>query len=321
MKYRKLGDSDLDVSEISLGSWLTYGVGVEADKARSCLDEAFSQGINFIDTANVYGRGAAERFLGEALKGRTRDSYVLATKVYFPMSATDRGLSRAQIEKQIDASLERLRTSYVDLYQCHRYDWDTPLEETMEALTRAVESGKTRYIGFSEWPAERIQAALDLAGSGHVAKFVSSQPQYSLLWREPEDEVIPLCAANDISQIVWSPLGQGVLSGKYDPDRPPPKDSRAASDEMGGFMDRLMRPEVLRAVQGLRPIADEAGLTLPQFALAWVLREPNVASAIVGASRPEQVKENAAASGVVIDTQLFIRAEAIIDEALSRVEA
>jgi aryl-alcohol dehydrogenase-like predicted oxidoreductase len=318
MKYRKLGDSDLEVSEISLGSWLTYGVGVEADKARACLEEAFEQGINFIDTANVYGRGAAESFLGGALQGRPRDSYVLATKVYFPMSDTDRGLSRAQIEKQLDASLERLRTDYVDLYQCHRYDESTPLEETMEALTRAVESGKTRYIGFSEWPADRIQAALDMSG---VAKFVSSQPQYSLLWREPEDEVIPLCAANGISQIVWSPLGQGVLSGKYDPDRPPPSDSRAASAEMSGFMDRLLQPDVLRAVQRLKPIAEEAGLTLPQFALAWVLREPNVASAIIGASRPSQVRENAAASGVVIDTQLFLRAEAIVDKALAGADA
>jgi aryl-alcohol dehydrogenase-like predicted oxidoreductase len=313
MKYRKLGDSDLEVSEISLGSWLTYGVGVEADKARACLDEAFAQGINFIDTANVYGRGAAESFLGEALHGRPRDSYVLATKLYFPMSATDRGLSRAQVEKQLDASLQRLRTDTIDLYQCHRYDWDTPLEETMEALTRAVDSGKVRYIGFSEWPAERIQAALDLTG---VTTFVSSQPQYSLLWREPEEEVIPLCAANGISQIVWSPLAQGVLSGKYDPDRPPPRDSRAASSEMGGFIDRFMHPEVLRAVQRVKPIAEEAGLTLPQFALAWVLREPNVASAIIGASRPEQVRENAAASGVIVDTQLFFKAEQIIDEAL-----
>jgi aryl-alcohol dehydrogenase-like predicted oxidoreductase len=320
MKTRKLGDSDLEVSEISLGSWLTYGVGVEADKARACLDEAFNQGINFIDTANVYGRGAAESFLGEALQGRSRDSYVLATKLYFPMSPTDRGLSRAQVEKQLDASLKRLKTDYVDLYQCHRYDWDTPLEETMEALTRAVESGKARYIGFSEWPAERIQAAVDLSRERGFTPFVSSQPQYSLLWRQPEEEVIPLCAANGISQIVWSPLGQGVLSGKYDPDQPPPKDSRAASDEMGGFMDRLMQPEVLRAVQRLKSIAEEAGLTLPQFALAWVLREPNVASAIIGASRPEQVRENAAASGVVIDTQLFVRAEQTVDEALGRVE-
>jgi aryl-alcohol dehydrogenase-like predicted oxidoreductase len=314
MKYRKLGASDLEVSDISLGSWLTFGVGVEAEKARSCLEEAFAQGINFIDTANVYGRGAAETFLGDALQGRPRDSYVLATKVYFPMSDTDRGLSGAQIEKQLDDSLRRLKTDYVDLYQCHRYDWDTPLEETMEALTRAVDSGKARYIGFSEWPAERIKAALDLTG---VARFVSSQPQYSLLWREPEEEVIPLCAANGISQIVWSPLGQGVLSGKYDPSRPPPKDSRAASAEMGGFIDRLMQPQVLHAVQRLKPIAEEAGLTMPQFALAWVLREPNVASAIIGASRPDQVRENAAASGVIVDTQLFQRAEQILDEALS----
>jgi aryl-alcohol dehydrogenase-like predicted oxidoreductase len=320
MKYRKLGDSELQVSEISLGSWLTYGVGVEAEKARACLDEAFAQGINFIDTSNIYGRGAAETFLGEALKERARDSYILATKLYFPMTETDRGLSRAQVEKQLDASLKRLQTDHVDLYQCHRYDWDTPLEETMEALTRAVETGKVRYIGFSEWPVDRIEAAIDLSKSRGFTPFVSSQPQYSLLWREPEAEVIPLCAANGISQIVWSPLGQGVLSGKYDPDRPPPRDSRAASDEMGGFMDRLMQPAVLRAVQQLKPIAEEAGLTLPQFALAWVLREPNVASAIIGASRPEQVRENAAASGVVVDTQLFLRAERIIDEALSHAD-
>src|SRR5256885_2863623 len=253
MKYRKLGESDLEISEIALGSWLTYGVGIEADKARACLDEAFAVGINFIDTANIYGRGAAERFLGEALQLRPRDSYVLATKLYFPMSATDRGLSREQVAKQLDASLTRLRTDYVDLYQCHRYDWHTPLEETLEALTRAVESGKTRYIGFSEWPADRIEAAVDLCRSHGFTKFASSQPQYSLLWREPEEQVIPLCAANGISQIVWSPLGQGVLSGKYDPDRPPPTDSRAASDEMGGVMDRLMQPDLLRAVQRLKP--------------------------------------------------------------------
>src|SRR5688572_8804737 len=197
MKYRKLGASDLEVSEISLGSWLTYGVGVEAEAAKACLDRAFDLGINFIDTANIYGRGAAESFLGEALAGRPRDSYVLATKLFFPMTDADQGLSAGQVEKQLDASLKRLRTDHVDLYQCHRYDWDTPLEETMAALSRAVESGKVRWLGFSEWPAERIQAALDLPG---VARFVSSQPQYSLLWREPEEEVIPLCQANGISQ-------------------------------------------------------------------------------------------------------------------------
>jgi aryl-alcohol dehydrogenase-like predicted oxidoreductase len=317
VKYRKLGDSSLEVSEISLGSWLTYGVGVEADKARACLDAAFDVGINFIDTANVYGRGAAETFLGEALKSRPRDSYVLATKLYFPMSDTDYGLSRAQVEKQLDASLLRLQTDFVDLYQCHRYDSGTPLEETMEALTRAVESGKVRNIGFSEWPADKIRDAIDLSNSRGFARFVSSQPQYSLVWREPEEEVIPLSSDNGISQIVWSPLGQGVLSGKYDPDKPPPQGSRATSKEMGGFIERLMHSGLLRAVQELRPIAEEAGLTMSQFALAWVLREPNVASAIIGASRPEQVHENAHASGLVIDTQLFQRAEAIIEEAMA----
>ena len=320
MKYRKLGDSSLEVSEISLGSWLTYGVGVEADKARACLDTAFDVGINFIDTANVYGRGAAETFLGEALKSRPRDSYVLATKLYFPMSDTDFGLSRTQVEKQLDASLKRLQTDYVDLYQCHRYDSGTPLEETMEALTRAVESGKVRYIGFSEWPADKISEALELSNSRGFAKFVSSQPQYSLVWREPEQEVIPVSADNGISQIVWSPLGQGVLTGKYDPDQPPPAGTRATSEEMGGFIKRLMQPELLRAVQRLKPIAEEAGLSLPQFALAWILREPNVASAIIGASRPEQVHDNAGASGATVDPVLFQRAEAIIGEAMAEVE-
>ena len=320
MKYRRLGDSDLAISEISLGSWLTYGVGVEADKARACLDAAFDVGINFIDTANVYGRGAAETFLGEALKSRPRDSYVLATKLYFPMSDTDFGLSRTQVEKQLDASLKRLQTDYVDLYQCHRYDSGTPLEETMEALTRAVESGKVRYIGFSEWPADKIGEALELSNSRGFAKFVSSQPQYSLVWREPEQEVIPVSADNGISQIVWSPLGQGVLTGKYDPDQPPPAGTRATSEEMGGFIKRLMQPELLRAVQRLKPIAEEAGLSLPQFALAWILREPNVASAIIGASRPEQVHDNAGASGATVDPVLFQRAEAIIGEAMAEVE-
>ncbi|HEX8193185.1 MAG TPA: aldo/keto reductase family protein [Allosphingosinicella sp.] len=309
MQYRRLGSSDLQVSEISLGSWLTYGLGVEAEKARACLDRAFDVGINFIDTANVYGRGAAETFLGEALSTRPRDSYVLATKLYFPMSDTDSGLSRAQVEKQLDASLARLRTEYVDLYQCHRYDDQTPLEETMEALTRAVESGKVRYIGFSEWPADKIRAAVEMAG---VAKFVSSQPQYSLLWRRPEKDVIPLSAANGISQIVWSPLGQGVLTGKYSPGAPPPAGTRATSEAMGGYMERLMRRDVLEMVEKVKPLAAEAGLTLGQFALAWVLHEPNVASAIVGASRPEQVEENAAASGAKVDPALFAEAERIV---------
>ena len=309
MRYRRLGSSDLEVSEISLGSWLTYGVGVAADQAAACIAKAFDLGINFIDTANIYGRGAAETFLGAVLAGRPRDSYVLATKLFFPMTESDRGLSRAQVEKQLDASLKRLRTDYIDLYQCHRYDEETPLEETMQALTEAVRSGKVRYIGFSEWPADKIRAAIEMAG---VEKFVSSQPQYSLLWRQPEQEVIPLSAASGISQIVWSPLAQGVLTGKYRPGAPPPGGSRATSDEMGGWMDRLMRDEVLEAVLRLKPLAAEAGLSLPQFALAWVLRQPNVASAIVGASRPEQLEENAKASGAKVDPALFRQAEEIV---------
>ena len=313
MKYRKLGSSDLKVSEISLGSWLTYGVGVEKTKALACIDRAFELGINFIDTANVYGRGAAETFLGEALSTRKRDSYVLATKVFFPMSSSDSGLSRAQILKQMDASLMRLKTDCVDLYQCHRYDPNTPLEETMEALSDVVRQGKARYIGFSEWSPAQIEASLQIPG---VEKFVSSQPQYSLLWRRPEEKVIPLSAANGISQIVWSPLAQGALTGKYDPNSPPPAGTRATSEEMGGMMQRWLGKDVLEAVQRLKPIAKEAGVSLTQFALAWILREPNIASAIVGASRPEQLDENASAVDVRIDPALFAKAEKIVAEAL-----
>jgi aryl-alcohol dehydrogenase-like predicted oxidoreductase len=236
VNFRKLGSSGIEVSEISLGSWLTYSGGVAREQAEACVKAAFEEGINFIDTANVYGRGASETLLGEALSKYDRSSYVLATKVYFPMSDTDRGLSAAQIHKQIDASLERLRTDYVDLYQCHRYDEDTPLRETMEALTEVVKAGKARHIGFSEWPVEKVEESLAIPA---VAKWVSSQPQYSMLWRRPEAEVVPLCERNDISQIVWSPLGQGVLTGKYLPGQPPPPDSRAHSVSMSGFMDRL----------------------------------------------------------------------------------
>jgi len=309
MKYRKLGASDLSVSEISLGSWLTFGVGVARDHALACVKRAFELGINFIDTANVYGRGAAETFLGEALAGRPRDSYVLATKVYFPMSEHDKGLSRAQILKQIDASLIRLKTDHVDLYQCHRYDSETPLEETMGALSEVVRSGKARYIGFSEWSPQHIEEAFAVPGTVH---FVSSQPQYSLLWRRPEEKVIPICRKHHVSQIVWSPLAQGVLTGKYKPGTPPPAESRAGSDSMSGPIGSWMRPNILEAVEKLKPVAKEAGVTLAQFSLAWVLREPNVASAIVGASRPEQLDDNAAASGLVIDHALFAKAEAIV---------
>jgi aryl-alcohol dehydrogenase-like predicted oxidoreductase len=312
MNLRKLGSSDLEVSEISLGSWLTYSGGVERETARACVQAAFDAGINFIDTANVYGRGAAETLLGEVLSGYERSSYVLATKVFFPMSATDKGLSAEQIHKQIDASLERLQTDYVDLYQCHRYDEDTPLQETMGALTEVVRAGKARHIGFSEWPVEKVEASLALPG---VVRWVSSQPQYSMLWRAPEAALIPLCEREGISQIVWSPLAQGVLTGKYRPGEPPPPDSRAASESMSGFIGRLVEDRVLEAVQRLQPVAEGAGLTMAQLALAWVLRQPNVASAIVGASRPEQVHANASASGVTLSADTL----AAIDEALGDV--
>jgi aryl-alcohol dehydrogenase-like predicted oxidoreductase len=312
MEYRQLGDSDLNVSAISLGSWMTYGGGVGDDLAEACVAKAFEVGINFIDTANVYSGGKAEEFLGAVLAGRPRDSYVLATKLYFPMPSGDRGLSHAQVHKQVDDSLARLRTDYVDLYQCHRYDPETPLEETMEALSEVVRAGKARYIGFSEWRPEQIQAALDIPG---VEKFVSSQPQYSLLWREPERGVIDVCARNGISQIVWSPLAQGVLTGKYEPGGAPPPGSRATHAEMGRWMDEWLRDDVLGAVQRVGQIAEQAGLTLTQLALAWILREPNVASAIVGASRPEQVEQNASAAGVTLSPDT-LRA---VDEALADV--
>src|SRR5881227_2473428 len=297
MRRRQLGSSDLVVSEISLGSWMTYGGSVEREQAEACVARAFELGIDFIDTANVYSGGGAEEFLGEVLAGRPRESYVLATKLYFPMSDTDKGLSREQVLKQIDLSLGRLRTDYVDLYQCHRYDWDTPLEETMEALTEVVRQGKARYLGFSEWPEEKIREAQAMGGVEH---FVSSQPQYSMIWRGPERDVIPASRELGISQIVWSPLAQGILTGKYKPGEPPPADSRAAAERMSAFMDLgapNMQP-VLERVQRLRPVAEELGLSMAQLALAWVLREENVASAIVGASRPEQLEDNAGASGV-----------------------
>jgi aryl-alcohol dehydrogenase-like predicted oxidoreductase len=310
--YRRLGSSDLNISEISLGSWLTYGGGVSNRQAEACVDKAFDVGINFIDTANVYGGGDAEEFLGEVLTRRARDSYVLATKLYFQVNG-DRGLSREQVFKQIDLSLGRLRTDFVDLYQCHRYDQETPLEETMEALTEVVRQGKARYLGFSEWTADQIRAALALVPG--VEKFVSSQPQYSLLYRVPEREVIPLCKENGISQIVWSPLAQGALTGKYKPGEEPAAGTRAASQQMGWAMDSYRDDDVLERVQRLVPIAEDLGVTMAQLALAWVLREENVAAAIVGASRPEQVEENAGASGISLDDATL----QAIDEAVADV--
>jgi aryl-alcohol dehydrogenase-like predicted oxidoreductase len=310
MNFRQLGSSDLQVSEICLGSWMTYGGGVTDELAEACVAKAFEVGINFIDTANVYSGGKAEEFLGEVLADRPRDSYILATKLFFRMPDGDQGLSRDQVHKQIDDSLRRLRTDYVDLYQCHRYDWNTPLEETMEALSEVVRAGKARWLGFSEWPPDKIQEALDLPG---MEKFVSSQPQYSMVWRGPEREVIPLSAANGISQIVWSPLAQGILTGKYKPGEPPPADSRASSERMNYFMDAVDDQALLERVQRLRPVAERHGLTMAQLALAWVLREPNVASAIIGATRPEQIEDNVGAVGVELDESTLAEIDDILD--------
>jgi len=310
MKYRKLGSSDLLISEIGFGSWLTFTDPQRKQLAISCVHRALELGINFLDTANVYGRGAAETVLGEALAGIKRDTYVLATKLYFPMNGADRGLSRTQVQKQLDASLKRLKVEYIDLYQCHRYDFDTPLEETMEALTEAVKSGRVRYVGFSEWPLDRIEAALQLKD---VVRFVSSQPQYSLLHREPENGLLSLSAKVGISQVVWSPLAQGILSGKYRPNSALPANSRAADPAMSGFLNTdWFAPATLQAVQEVGRLAANANLTLAQFALAWVLRQPNVASAIVGASRVEQLNENATASGTNVDSSLFTEAERLL---------
>jgi aryl-alcohol dehydrogenase-like predicted oxidoreductase len=311
MRYRRLGNSELQVSEIALGSWLTYGVAVETDRARACIRRAFDLGINFLDTANMYGRGAAESLLGEILAPYRRNEYVLATKVYFPMSDADRGLSRTQIHKQIDASLERLRTDYVDLYQCHRYDDETPLEETLQAMSEVVAAGKARYIGFSEWSPRQIRKSNRLEG---VTRFVSSQPRYSMLYRKPEREVFAMCEKLGIGQIVWSPLAQGVLTGKYRPGEPPPSDSRAAHRHIGRFAE----PKVLEAVQDLGPIALRLSLSLSQLALAWVLREKRVSSAIIGATRPEQIEENVGAVGVELDAQTLREIDNVLDGAVRR---
>jgi len=314
VKYRQLGDSALQVSTISLGSWLTYSGGIEKTRAVACIHKALDVGINFFDTANVYGRGAAETLVGEALAGLDRSSFMLGTKVYGQMSDTDKGLSRAQIVKQLDASLKRLGTDYVDLYQCHRYDEATPLEETMAALTDEVQKGKVRYLGFSEWPLDKIEAAAELAETAGFTPFVSSQPQYSLLWTYPQAEIFPRCAEFGATQIVWSPLAQGVLTGKYKPGAPLPPETRATHESMGAQLPKSwLEAPVLEAVGKVSRLAEEeAGIGLAQFALAWVLRKENVSSAIIGASRPEQVVENAAAAELRLPGELFSRAEDIL---------
>ena len=314
MRFRKLGSSDLMVSEISLGTWLAYGEGETRARHIACVRRALDLGINLFDTANVYGWGEAEQLLAEALAGVPRDRYLLATKLWGPMNDTDRGLSRAQVFKQIDGSLQRLKTDYVDLYQCHRYDDETPLEETMTALSELVRAGKVRWLGFSEWPLDKVREAAALAG---VERFVSSQPQYSLLWREPETGIFPLGRTLGLGQLVWAPLAQGVLAGRYPPGSAFPEGWRGESPAMSVHLRRWFSAPVLAAAQTLKSLAAEAGLTPAQFAVAWALKNPDVSAAIVGASRPEQLDDTVAASGAAVDPGLFRTAETRLEAALA----
>jgi 1-deoxyxylulose-5-phosphate synthase len=310
VRYRQLGDSDLQVSEICLGTWTTFGGSLEDDAAIALVGAAFDQGINFFDTANVYSQGRSEEVLGRALAGRPRDSFVVATKLYGTMPDGDRGLSREQVLKQIDDSLGRLQLEHVDLYQCHAWDDDVPAEETLGALTEVVDAGKARFVGVSNWSGEQIRGAVDLARERGFAKIVSSQPEYSLLHREPEEDVIPASRENGVSQIVYSPLAQGVLSGKYRPGESVAGDTRAATRRDGSVWD-YMADDALERVQQLVPIAEGLGVTTAQLALAWILREPNVASAIVGSSRPDQIRDNAAASGIELDEETVRAVDAV----------
>jgi aryl-alcohol dehydrogenase-like predicted oxidoreductase len=318
MEFRYLGNSGLKISEITYGNWLTHGSQVENDVATQCVRAALDEGISTFDTADVYANTAAESVLGEALKGERRESLEIFTKVYWPTGPrgkNDTGLSRKHILESINGSLKRLQTDYVDLYQAHRYDVETPLEETMQAFADVVRQGKALYIGVSEWTADQIREGHRLAQDLGI-QLISSQPQYSMLYRVIEEKVVPTCQELGISQIVWSPIAQGVLSGKYQPGQAPPEGSRA-TDEKGGadMIKRFMEDDVLTAVQKLKPIADELDLTMAQLAVAWVLANDNVAAALVGASRPEQVKENVKASGVTIPAELLTR----IDDALGDV--
>ncbi len=318
MDYRYLGNSGLKISEITYGNWLTHGSQVENDVATQCVCAALEHGISTFDTADVYANTKAETVLGEALKGERRESLEIFTKVYWPTGPggkNDTGLSRKHIMESINGSLTRLQTDYVDLYQAHRFDTETPLEETMQAFADVVRQGKALYIGVSEWTAQQIRDGHALAKDLGI-QLISSQPQYSMLWRVIEGEVVPACEELGISQIVWSPIAQGVLTGKYVAGQAPPQGSRAA-DEKGGadMISRFMNDDVLTRVQALKPVADEAGLTMAQLAVAWVLQNPNVAAALVGASRPEQVGENVKAAGVQLEPELL----ATIDDALGEI--
>ena len=306
MEYRRLGSTGMYVSEISYGNWITHGSQVEADAAIKCVKTALDCGITTFDTADVYAGTRAEKVLGKALKGVRRESYELFTKVYWPTGPgkNDRGLSRKHIIESCNASLKRLQTDHIDLYQMHRFDFETPLEESLNAFDDLIRAGKVHYIGFSEWTASQIAAALKIQDAKGYNRFVSSQPQYSALWRVIEAEVVPLSQKEGIGQIVWSPMAQGVLTGKYLPGKKPPAGSRATDKKGGaGMISQWMKDDVLTAVQNLKPIADQAGLTMSQLSVAWVLQNPNVSSAIVGATKPSQVKENVKAAGVKLDTE------------------
>ena len=318
MQHRFLGRSGLKVSEISYGNWITHGSQVAEDAAVACVRAALDVGITTFDTADVYAGGRAESVLGRALQDQPRESLEIFTKVYWPSGegVNDRGLSRKHIMASIDASLTRLQTDYVDLYQAHRYDHETPLEETLRAFDDLVRSGKVRYVGVSEWSAPQIREAIAIAERMGFDRLISNQPQYSALYRVIEAEVVPACEELGLSQIVWSPIAQGVLTGKYLPGQPPPAGSRATDDKSGAaFIKRLTAPEVLTAVQDLRPIADGIGLSMAQLAVAWVLQNDNVASAIIGATKPEQVVDNVKASGVRLDADVL----KAMDEALAAV--
>jgi aryl-alcohol dehydrogenase-like predicted oxidoreductase len=320
MEHRYLGDSGLLVSAISYGNWITHGSQVEDDRAITCVHAALDLGITTFDTADVYAETRAEEVLGRALQGVRREGIELFTKVYFPTGPgrNDRGLSRKHIMESCHASLRRLRTDHIDLYQAHRFDTETPLEETMTAFADLVRSGKVLYIGVSEWSAEQIRAGAELARELHVP-FVSNQPQYSLLWRVIEDQVVPASLDEGLSQIVWSPMAQGVLTGKYLPGQPVPEGSRATDDKGGAdFVQRFLRDEVLELVQQVVPLAAEAGISMAQLAVAWVLRNQNVASAIVGASRPEQLADTAAAVDITLDDDLVAAVEAILEPVVVR---
>ncbi|MCW2667484.1 MAG: aldo/keto reductase [Frankiales bacterium] len=316
MEHRRLGRSGMMVSEVSYGNWLTHGSQVEADAAKACVREALDVGITTFDTADVYAQTKAETVLGEALAGERRESYELFTKVYWPTGPgqNDRGLSRKHILESCNASLKRLQTDHIDLYQAHRFDAHTPLEETLRAFDDLVRAGKVMYIGVSEWRAEQIEEALTIADSMGLDRIVSSQPQYSMLWRVIEAEVVPVCEREGIGQVVWSPIAQGVLTGKYLPGQPPPEGSRATDPTGGNFIKRFLQDDVLTRVQQLKPLAEDAGLSLAQLAVAWVLQNPNVSSAIVGATRPEQVRDNAAAAGVKLDADLMTRIDEVLGD-------